>query len=152
MVYAAASVERLAELVVATGAAGCALMLVAVVARRPSLLPGGLALAGGAYGLFLSLHAGAVDDWAPAVAATLFVAAELGFWSLEVTAARAERTVMLRRLGGLGVGALLTGLIGSLVLGLTTSAGGGLPLEAAGVAAAVVTLAAIAFLNSRASV
>jgi hypothetical protein len=111
-----------------------------------------MAGAGAAYGLFLSLHGGAVDARAPAVAAALFLAAELGFWSLERSPARAERNVLLRRISGLAVGAILTALVGSLVLGLTTGVGGGIALEAVGVAAAAVTVAAIAVLASRSSV
>jgi hypothetical protein len=59
---------------------------------------------------------------------------------------------VLRRLGGLVGGAVVTALIGSLVLLIATGAAGGVLLEAAGVAAAVLALAAIARLASRASV
>lgn len=150
--YAVAAGDRLREVVLATGAAGLVLMLGALVLRRPSPLPLGLALVAAAYGLYLSLHGGAVDEWAPGVAAALFAAAELGFWSLEPAQARAELAARTRRIAYLAVAALLTGLAGSLVLGLTTSAGGSVALEALGVAAATATIAAIALLASRASV
>jgi hypothetical protein len=144
--------DRLPEIVAGVGAGGCALVAIAFVARRPSVFPFGLAGVGAAYGVYLSLRGGAVDPRAPAVAAALYVAAELGFWSLERAASRSERTVVVRRVATIAAGALFTGLVGSLVLGLTTGVGGGLALEAAGVAAAALTVASIAVLASRSSV
>lgn len=152
VVYATAAGERLSQVVLGVGAAGCALMAAALVTRRPSALPVGLAGVGAAYGLFLSLRTGAVDPRAPAVATALFVAAELGFWGLERSPARGERAVLVRRIAWLAGCALLTALVGSLVLGLTAGVGGGVALEAAGVAAATLTVAAIALLASRSSV
>ena len=152
VVYAVLAGDRLPEVVAGVGAAGCALIVIAFVARRPSVFPVGLAGVAAAYGVYLSLRSGAVDARAPAVAAALYVAAELGFWSLERTASRSERTVVVRRVAAVAGGALLTGLVGSLMLGLTTGVGGGLALEAAGVAAAALMVAAIAVLASRSSV
>ena len=86
------------------------------------------------------------------MAAALFVAAELGFWSLERSPARYERAALARRLLGIVSGAVATGLVGSLVLVAASGVSGGVGLEAAGVAAAALTLAAIAFLASRSSV
>jgi hypothetical protein len=151
VVYAVAAGDRLWQVVLGVGAAGCALMAVALVARRRSAFPIGIAGVGAAYALFLSLRTGAVDARAPAVAAALFVAAELGFWSFGQTAARAERPVLVRRIAGLTTGAVLTALVGSLVLGLATGLEGSVALEAVGVAAATLTLAAIALLASRSS-
>jgi hypothetical protein len=144
--------DRLPEVVAGVGAGGCVLIAIAFLARRPSVFPVGLAGVGAAYGVYLSLHSGAVDPRAPAVAAALYFAAELGFWSLERTASRSERTVVVRRVGTVAAGAVFTGLVGSLVLGLTTGVGGGLALEAVGVAASALTVAAIAVLASRSSV
>jgi hypothetical protein len=107
---------------------------------------------GAAYAVFLAVRNGAVDARAPAVAAALFAVAELGFWSLERSPSRSERVVLLRRVTGLAGGAILTALVGTLVLVLATGASGGVGLEAAGVAAAVLAVAAIARLASRASV
>ena len=112
----------------------------------------GLACVGGSYAVLLGLRGGAVDAAAPAVAAALFVAAELGFWSLERSPARYERAALARRLLGIVSGAVATGLVGSLVLVAASGVSGGVGLEAAGVAAAALTLAAIAFLASRSSV
>jgi hypothetical protein len=151
VVDAAAEAGRVPELVVAVGLAGCVLMVVAFLGRWPSVLPVGLVGVGAAYAISLALRSGAVDAAAPAVAAALFVAAELGFWALERSPARAERQLLVRRISGLAVGALGTALVGSLVLGLTAGVSGGVALEAAGVAAAALTVAAIALLASRVS-
>ncbi|MFL5944779.1 MAG: hypothetical protein ACJ74D_13080 [Gaiellaceae bacterium] len=150
--YAVAGGDTLPELVAAVGAAGCVLVLVSLVFRQSSVFPFGIAGVGAAYALHLSLRGGDVDARAPAVAAALFVATELGYWSLEGTVARSERTPLVRRVVGLALAALFTAFVGSLVLGLTTGFGGGVALEAAGVAAAALTAAAIALLASRASV
>lgn len=144
--------DRLPEVVAGVGVGGCVLIAIAFLARRPSVFPVGLAGVGAAYGVYLSLRSGAVDPRAPAVAAALYVAAELGFWSLERTASRSEGTVVVRRVATVAAGAVLTGLVGSLMLGLTTGVGGGPGLEAVGVAAAALTVAAIAILASRSSV
>ena len=151
-VYAVAAGDRLTEIVAAVGAAGCALVLLAFVFRRASVFPFGIAGVGAAYALLLALRSGDVDPRAPAVAALLFVATELGYWSLQTSAARSERAAVARRILALAVAAFSTALVGSLVLGLTTGVGGGVALEAVGVAAAALTAAAIALLASRASV
>ena len=150
--YAAAAGDRLPQVVAGVGAAGCALMAVAFLVRRPSVLPVGLAGVGAAYAVFLSLRSGAVDARAPIVAAALFVAAEAGFWSLERTAARGGTAPMARRIATLVGSAAVAALVGSLILVLATGVAGSVALEAIGVAAAAVTLAAIALLASRASV
>jgi hypothetical protein len=151
-VYAVAAGDRLAGIVAAVGAAGCVLVLLALVFRRASVFPFGIAGVGAAYALFLALRDGDVDARAPAVAAVLFVATELGYWSLEASAARNERAALMRRVVALALAAFSTALVGSLVLGLTTGVAGGVALEAVGVAAAALTAAAIALLASRASV
>jgi hypothetical protein len=144
--------HRLSWVVASVGAAGLALTALALPGRWPSLLPLGLAAVGGSYGVFLSLRGGGIDAGAPAVAAGLFVAAELGFWSLEGAAARYDAAAAARRLGGIAAAAVATGLVGSLVLAATSGVSGSVGLEAAGVGAAVLTLAAIALLASRRSV
>ena len=150
--YADVASDRLPAVVGGVGVAGCALAAFALFTRWRSVFPIGLALVGASYGVYLALRNGAVDASAPAVAAALFAVAELGFWSLERTPSRSEGTVLVRRVGALAGGVLLTALVGSLLLVLTTGASGGVGLEAAGVAAAVLALAAIARLASRASV
>ena len=139
-------------MVAAVGVAGWALLAFGLATRWTSSFPIGLAGVGAAYAVFLAVRNGAVDARAPAVAAALFAVAELGFWSLERSPSRSERVVLLRRLTGLAAGAILTALVGTLVLVLATGASGGVGLEAAGVAAAVLAVAAIARLASRVSV
>jgi hypothetical protein len=142
----------LPEVVGGVGVTGGALMAFALVTRWRSAFPLGLALVGASYGVFLALQNGAVDEWAPAVAAALFAAGELGYWSLERSPSQSERSVVVRRLAGIVGDSVVTALVGSLVLVVATSASGGVALEAAGVAAAVLAVAAIARLASRASV
>lgn len=150
--YAVVASDRLPVIPLGVGAAGGALMALALASRWRSAFPVGIAGVGASYAVYLGVHNGAVDGAAPAVAAALFAASELGFWSLERSPARSETTVLLRRVGGLAGGAVVTALIGSLVLVLTTGASGGVGLEAAGVGAAVLAIAAIARLASRPSV
>lgn len=150
--YSDVASDRLPAVVGGVGVAGGALMAFALATRWRATFPFGIALVGASYGIFLAVRNGAVDRWAPAVAAALFVAAELGYWSLERSPSRSERIVVLRRLAGLAGGAVVTALVGGLVLLLATGATGGVALEAAGVAAAILTVAFIARLASRASV
>jgi hypothetical protein len=142
VVYATVAGDRLPQVVAGVGAAGCVLTAVALLGKWPSVLPVGLAGVGAAYGVYLSLRGGAVDTRAPAVAAALFLAAELGFTPV------VTRFGVVRLVGA----AFGAALIGSLLLVAATGAGGSVALEAAGVAAAVLTLAAIALLASRPSV
>jgi hypothetical protein len=151
-VYAIVASDRLQAIVLGVGAAGCALMALALVSRWRSAFPAGIAGVGASYAVYLGVHNGPVDGGAPAVAAALVAAAELGFWSLERSPSRSEAAVLLRRTAGLAGSAVVTALVGSLVLVLTTGASGGVGLEVAGVAAAVLAIAAIARLASRSSV
>jgi hypothetical protein len=150
--YSDVAGDRLPAVVGGVGALGGVLMAFALATRWRAVFPFGIALVGASYGVFLAVRNGAVDQWAPAVAAALFVAAELGYWSLERSPSRSERVVVLRRLAGLAGAALITALVGTLVLVIATGAKGGVALEAAGVASAVLAVAAIARLASRASV
>jgi hypothetical protein len=109
----------------------------------------GLAGVGAGYAVLLGLRSGSVDSRAPIVAAGLFVAAELGFWSLEPLHARAERIVVLRRLLFIAAGGLGAALIGSLLLVAAAEGSGGVGLEAVGVLAAGLTLGIVAFLAAR---
>jgi hypothetical protein len=83
------------------------------------------------------------------VAAAFFIAAELSFWSIERRSWRSERQVVVRRLALLVSAGLGTALVGGLLLLLTSGRRVGIGQEAAGVAAAVFTLAVIAVLARR---
>ena len=150
--YADVASDRLPEIPGGVGVVGAALMAFALATRWTSVFPFGLALVAASYGVYLGIHNGDVDQWAPAVAAALFVSAEVGFWSLERSPTRSENAVLLRRVGALAAGALVTALVATLVLVVATGASGGVGLEAAGVAAAVLAVAVIARLATRTSV
>jgi hypothetical protein len=152
VIYSTSAGERLPDVIAGVGAGGCALIVVAFLIRRAAVFPVGLAGVGAAYGVFVSLRAEGVDPRAPFVAATFFVAAELGYAALDRGIAHSERAVVVRRAAALALAALASGLVGSLLLVATTGVGGSVALEAVGVAAATLTLAAIMVLASRSSV
>jgi hypothetical protein len=106
----------------------------------------GIAGVGAAYAVFLGLRSGGVDANAPAVGAGLFVAAELGFWSLE----RTLRAVLVRRVLFIALSGLVSALVGSLILVASAGVSGGVGVEALGVVAAVAILGVIATLAVRA--
>ena len=149
--YSAAAGNRLPEVVTGVGAAGVVLVSVALAGRWPSVLPLGLAGVGAAYATYLSLRSGTIDPRAPVVAAALFVAAELAYWSIERQEGRADRAVLVRRIALIGAGALGTAILGSVLLLAAGGGSGGLALEAVGVVAAIALLAVIAYLAARPS-
>ena len=150
VVYAAAKTPRLPEVVVAVGAVALALGVLGFVRPWPGLVAGAVATTGAAYAVALGLGSREVDEWAPLVAAGVFVAAELGFWSIEPSAASSERVVVVRRVLFLVAAAFVVGLLGSLLLYVASGASGGVGLESLGVAAAVATLGVVAVLARRA--
>jgi hypothetical protein len=150
VVYAAAKTPRLPEVVVAVGAVALALGVLGLVRPWPGLVAGAVAMTGAAYAVALGLGSREVDEWAPLVAAGVFVAAELGFWSIGPSAASSERVVVVRRVLFLVAAAFVVGLLGSLLLYVASGASGGVGLESLGVAAAVATLGVVAVLARRA--
>jgi hypothetical protein len=141
VVYASAASDRLPEVVAGVGAGGCLVVALGVVLRQAALVPLGLAGVGASYAVYLALRSGGADSRSPFVAAAVFSAAELAFWSLAAGAGPA-----LRRLGLLAAAAAATVFVGSLLLAFATGSAGGVGLEAAGVAAAVATLLVLAVL------
>lgn len=107
------------------------------------LLPAALALLGGEYALYLSAGDVPLDIGASAFGAGLLVAAELGYWSLELRArvteeagghARRTAWIALIALGGL--------LLGTGLLALVDVAGQeGVALEVVGALAAIAAAA-----------
>ena len=150
--YSALAGDRLVAVVTAIGCSGLSLTALALVGRWPSLLPWGFVGVGAGYAVFLSLGEGTVDARAPLLAAAFFVAAELSFWSIERRSWRSEGQVVLRRLALLGSAGLATAIVGGLLLLVASGRGVGLGYEAAGVAAAVLTLTVIAFFVRRSRV
>jgi hypothetical protein len=147
--YSALVGDRLVAVVTAIGCSGLSVTALALVGRWPSLLPWGFVGVGAGYAVFLSLGEGAVDARAPVLAAAFFVAAELSFWSIERRSWRSEGRVVVRRLALLCAAGLATAIVGGLLLLVASGRGAGLGYEAAGVAAAVLTLTVIAFLVRR---
>jgi hypothetical protein len=133
------------------GLAGIGLFVaaLALVSRWARLLPVGFVGVGAAYAVFLSLRPGTVDARAPMVAAAFFIAAELSFWSIERRSWRSEGQVVVRRVALLVSAGLATAIVGGLLLLITSERKGGIGQEAAGVAAAVLTLAVVAVLARR---
>jgi hypothetical protein len=131
------------------GGLGLFVTALALVSRWAALLPWGFVGVGGAYAVFLSLRPGTLDKRAPMVAAAFFIAAELSFWSIERRGWRSEWNVIGRRLAFLILAGLATAIVGGLLLLITSERWSGIGQEAAGVAAAVLTLAVIAALARR---
>ncbi|HEX6490444.1 MAG TPA: hypothetical protein VF002_03595 [Gaiellaceae bacterium] len=124
------------------GAAALA-ALAAGLALGPSLVPAGVAGLGACWGVS-AWSRGVVPGGTIAAAAAIFVTAELAYHSLDQVAAVDEGELLARRLAALalmGVGALALSALLLAALGLKT--GGGLVLEAVGVAAAVGVLALV---------
>jgi hypothetical protein len=83
------------------------------------------------------------------VAAAFFIAAELSFWSIERRTWSSEWQVTVRRLALVVSAGLATAIVGGLLLLVSSERRSGIGQEAAGVAAAVLTLAVIAVLTRR---
>jgi len=136
-------------LVTSIGCIGLLVTAVALLGRWAALLPWGFVGVGAGYAVFLSLRANTVDARAPLLAAAFFIAAELSFWSIERRSWRSEGQVVARRLALLASAGLGTAIVGGLLLLVTSGRGIGIGYEAAGVAAAVLTLTVIALLARR---
>ena len=141
--------DRLVTVVATLGGLGLLVAAIALVGRWAVLLPWGFVGVGAAYAMFLGLRPGTVDERAPIVAAGLFIAAELSYWSIERGGWPSEWRVTGRRLALLASAGLATVIVGGLLLLITSERGSGIGPEAAGVAAAVLTLAVIAALVRR---
>jgi hypothetical protein len=147
--YSAIAGDRLVALVTSIGCSGLVVTAVALLGRWAALLPWGFVGVGTGYAVFLSLRPGPVDARAPLLAASFFIGAELSFWSIERVSWRSEGQVVVRRLALLLSAGLATAIVGGLLLLVTSGRGIGIGQEAAGVAAAVLTLAVVAFLARR---
>lgn len=134
-------------------AAAVGLLALALAGGWPALLPWPVALLGGAYVASLELRPddGAIDAAAPVYGAALLLLAELAYWSLELRGpGREERRLVARRAAALAGLALLSLLLGALVVTVTAvPLGGGAAWDAVGVAAAAAALALIVHLARR---
>jgi hypothetical protein len=116
--------------------------------RHASGIPVAILLAGIAYGVALASTDPVFDRASAVVAALMLLAAELGFWSVELAAPiRYEPAILARRfalLAALGMGAFASAGIVAAVA--ARDADPSLVLEGLGVAAAVVIIAVLAVL------
>lgn len=131
--------DRFVAVVAGVGAAAVLFFAAGVAFRIFGLAAWGVTLCGAEYGVMLGFRT-TVDRWAPIVAATLFVAAELGFRAAESGDPIPDRDVTVR--GGLWLagGALVATALGSILLAAAGGANAGLGLEALGVAATIAVL------------
>jgi hypothetical protein len=126
--------------------AGAFLALVAgIVLAWPSLVPVAAALAGGLYGVELAIADAPLDVAAPAVAAGLFLCAELAYWSLEErTRWRGDAGEGLRRVAVVAVLGASAFLVAAVLLALVDAVRArGLALDVLGAIAAVTVLATV---------
>jgi hypothetical protein len=121
-------------------------LLVALVARLPSLVLSGVAILGAEYAVSLLLRGGTIDGKAPLFAVGLLLVAEGSYWSFEPHLP-SDPGIAGRRLGRLAILGLVGGGVSALVLAVSElAAEGGLGLEALGVAAAGGALTLVALL------
>jgi hypothetical protein len=150
---AALSAGRYWALPAALGTLGVALLLLSLAAGWPSLLPWAVVALASAYasGLAVRDDPGVADGGAPLYGAGLLLVAELGYWSLDLRGSgREERRLLLRRAAALAALAFASVVLGAIVLSLTAvELGGGVVLDAVGVAAAAAALVLIVRLAQR---
>ena len=148
--YPTAAVPRFAVGVGLLGAVAVASLAWALLRTRVALVAWALAGLGVQYASFLLLRSGGVDGAAPLVAGGLAVAAELSYWSLAGSAAPEERATRRRRVAAtVAVGGVAVA-VGSATLAVSELApGGGLGIEAAGVAAAAGAVGVVFWLAWR---
>ncbi len=135
---------RWAPLAAAAGGLGALLLLGGLLLRWPIPIALAVLLAGGGY---LAGREGraVVDGWATLVGVGLLVAAELAHWSIGHDARiSSERALVLRRAATLAALALAALALDFVLLATAAfSAGPGVLLAAAGVAAAVAAVAVV---------
>jgi hypothetical protein len=133
------------------GVLACVLLAAGLTLRRPVAVPLAVLALGTGYGVSLGVEGGAIDTRAPALAAALFLLAELAYWSLELREAVADEPgAYLRRVGllsALALGALAVGA--GLLAVVDAGERGGVALEALGAFAAVAALAIVALATRR---
>jgi hypothetical protein len=148
--YAAVHAGRSGIAVVGAGVAGLALVAGGVASGSAAPLPAGVFLLGVEYAVSLLVRGGEIDALAPAAAGVLFATAELAYLAVEREARFFERDVLIRRLVTIALAALVTGGVGGVVVTASdVSLGGGVVLEAVGVASAVAAVGTAAALAWR---
>jgi hypothetical protein len=127
------------------GAVALVTLVAALVLGWTSLIPGAVALVGGLYAAELAIADAPLDIAAPAVAAALFLCAELAYWSLDerqrwqaVPGERLRRVAFVALLGASAF--VLAAVLLALVDALRAR---GLALDLLGAAAAAAAIAAV---------
>jgi hypothetical protein len=146
-VYASLEADRVQVLVLALGLAAVAVLGVGLTTAAPGSVLAGLAGLAAAWSVSAWTRGSDAPGGTIFAAAAIFGVAELAYWSLEQVSVSDEPELAARRLAGLAVrvtGALLLGSI--LLASLGLHAGGGVGLEAVGVAAAVGLLVLVVIL------
>lgn len=132
---------------------GVLVLAAALLGGWPSVLPWPVVLLGAAYVVSLELRSddGSIDAAAPLMGAGLLALAELAYWSLELKGPqREERRLLARRAAAVVALALVSLLVGSIVVTITAvPLGGGVLWDAVGVAAAAAALTMILRLARR---
>lgn len=125
------------------GMFGVVVLAVGLAARLTAAITLGLAVVGGTYGVVLVVESAPLDRRAPIVAAALVLAAELGWWSLELRARIAPEAgsylrtlalILMLTLGAYALGAVLLAVV-------DVARTSGLVIEGFGAAAAAAILA-----------
>lgn len=149
--FASLGAGEVLALVAALGAVATAALAAGLWRGRSIVVPWALLALGAAAAVSFAEDADPARS--PLYAAGLLAVGELSYWSLETrlsrpaTAGLAARRVAL--LSGLAAGSIAVGAV--LVSVARVEPGGGLPLEAAGVGAAVALVAAMLVLSRRAA-
>jgi hypothetical protein len=144
--HAGLAAARWQDLTAALAGISVAVLGAALWKRRSAGIPAAILLAGMAYGVSVASSDPTFDRASALVAALLLLAAELGFWSLELAAPiRYEPAILARRLvliTALGLGALCAA--GVVAAAAARDADPSLLLEGFGVVAAIVIVAGLA--------
>jgi hypothetical protein len=146
-VYASIEADRVQVLVLALGLAAVAVFGAGLTTAATGTVLAGLAGLAAAWSVSAWTRGSGAPGGTIFAAAALFGAAELAYWSLEQVSVADEPELAAQRLAGLAVrvtGALLLGSV--LLASLGLHAGGGVILEAVGVAAAIGLLVLVVIL------
>jgi hypothetical protein len=138
----ALAADRLAPLLGAVGAAGLALLVLALAGRLPGAVPWALALLGAEY--VALVYAGGDGRLFPFAAGGFVLVAELAYWALEPPSAESA----LRRSAAVAAAAVAGGAAAALVASIgNEDVVGGLGVEAAGIGATVLLVAVVLVLT-----
>ena len=136
--------DRAGGVLALLGAVAVAILAAALLLRLPVLIAPALAVLGAEYATLFATGGDTVDARAPLYAVGFLAVAELAFAALELRAGKPEPGLVARRIAllvAVAAGGVLAGLI--VLAAAAAPLEGGLGLEAAGVAAAVVLVVAL---------